>query len=53
MREEITDLQDAENRGYLIGFEACARIQNRLDAAAFFFGVLIGLSIAAIIAGSI
>jgi len=49
----ITDLQDAENRGFILGFDACNRIDTKLNAAAFFAGIMCGLLAATIIIWSI
>lgn len=45
----ITDLQDAENRGYILGFDRCSRIKDGLSITAFFAGVTIGLLVATFI----
>ena len=49
--KQITDLEDVENRGFLLGFDRCARIKDGLSITAFFAGVMVGMLIATLIVG--
>lgn len=42
----ITNLEDAENKAWIEGFERCARIKDGLSITAFFAGIMTGLLIA-------